>query len=365
MKYANRNREDELLGKTIAFLRFPLSVAVVLLHSSVIDSLVGGGYNGYLFVSGFFYIITQIAVPSFFFFSGFLFFHKMNGFTFCVYTQKLKKRIDTLVIPYVFWNLFVAVLYLMIQTIIPGMMSGKNKLLVDYSISDWLWMFWDTNRISPAFTAHLPLNGPLWFVRDLIVVVIGTPLVYFLIRRLHICIVIFLGLLWIGDLWVDITGFSSMCLFFFSAGAYFGIKRLSFLMVKRLDVVCLIFYLYIASVFVESLFQGKPWISYLHNVGVLLGMFSLFNICAYFINKRKLNVNLFPAGSSFFIYAFHIMPLLFMIKLLIRLIQPHSNIELIVLYFVCPLTVVYIGLEFYKLLNKYFPYFMAIITGGR
>lgn len=43
MKYANRNREDELLGKTIAFLRFPLSVAVVLLHSSVIDSLVGGG----------------------------------------------------------------------------------------------------------------------------------------------------------------------------------------------------------------------------------------------------------------------------------------------------------------------------------
>lgn len=91
---------EELQSQTISFLRFPLIVGVVMIHSyfsevviNGVDLVKNGFFPIYSTVSFLFsQIVSRVAVPLFFFISGFLFFFKINSFTSHVYLQKLKKK---------------------------------------------------------------------------------------------------------------------------------------------------------------------------------------------------------------------------------------------------------------------------------
>ena len=100
--------------KTIKWLRFPLIVLVVYIHnygspydySPIINWTSISGFDLYeiirIFISK---VISHIAVPCFFFISGYLFFSNIVFFNKQTYLSKLKKRINTLFIPYLLWNI--------------------------------------------------------------------------------------------------------------------------------------------------------------------------------------------------------------------------------------------------------------------
>ena len=107
-----RMNHDELKYKVFDWLRFPLIVFVVYIHSSgkpidfyAIDfsNPMPIDYYNLLRIS-ISHVLTHIAVPMFFFISGFLFFNKLQKWNRTVYFDKLKKRIKTLLIPFVIWN---------------------------------------------------------------------------------------------------------------------------------------------------------------------------------------------------------------------------------------------------------------------
>lgn len=87
-------------SETISYLRFPLIVLVVMIHSKfdgVVVNGVGlmhdGGFPCYSTISTLVSnIIASIAVPLFYFISGFLFFFKTAFFSFDVYCSKIKKE---------------------------------------------------------------------------------------------------------------------------------------------------------------------------------------------------------------------------------------------------------------------------------
>lgn len=149
---------EELQSKTICFLRFPLIVGIVMIHSHYTELIVEGNdlmkdanlpvYNfiSYLFSE----ILAGTAVPLFFFLSGFLFFYKTATFSRTIYEEKIKKRIRTLLVPYLFWNLAVIAILFLSQTLLPGLMSGNKKLICEYTFSDWLWSFWNMNKVNPS-----------------------------------------------------------------------------------------------------------------------------------------------------------------------------------------------------------------------
>ena len=89
------------------------------------------------------------------------------------------------------------------------------------------------------------------------------------------------------------------------------------------------------------------------------------SFAAYGIGKQKLHANPFLANSSFFIYVYHGMPLAFLIKFSVKVLQPQTDAGLIIMYLVGPLITILVGLGIYRVLTKYFPKFTAIITGGR
>ena len=92
---------EELQSKTIDFLRFPLIVGVVLIHAHITgmtikgnDVLRGNSFPVCDTISYFFSeVVARMAVPLFFFISGFLFF-----------------RLDLLLMSYYFLNIFFRVL---------------------------------------------------------------------------------------------------------------------------------------------------------------------------------------------------------------------------------------------------------------
>lgn len=363
---------EELQSQTISFLRFPLIVGVVMIHSyfsevviNGVDLVKNGFFPIYSTVSFLFsQIVSRVAVPLFFFISRFLFFFKINSFTSHVYLQKLKKKAQTILVPYIFWNLLVIAFFFMSQTFLPGLMSGKNMLIADYSISDCFWAFWNTKMINPTIAEAYPICYQFWFIRDLMVVMLFSPLIHFLLAKLHQYAVLCLGVLWFFGWGINVSGFSLMAFFFFSTGAYFSIYRKNFVATMK-PLFPTIIILYALIVIVELCFFNQTWCRYLHNIGILVGIPTAITLTAHFIYKGKWQTNPFLSGSSFFIYAYHAMPLAFVIKFLFKLLKPYSDGMLLALYVLCPTITILIGLFIYKLLKKYLPRTTALITGGR
>lgn len=364
---------EELQSKTISFLRFPLIVGVVLIHSHFdkiiingVDLMEDGSFPIYANLSYLFSeILSKVAVPLFFFISGFLFFHKIISFTAQTYLRKLKKRVKTILVPYLFWNLLVILFFFLAQTFLPSLMSGKNKLISDYGFSDWLWAFWNINMINPLEDpGAYPVCYQFWFIRDLMVVMLFSPLVYFLVKKFRCYVIIGLGILWLFNWWFNVVGFSITAFFFFSFGAYFSVHGKNFVREMK-PLLLVVAVLYGLLIVVEICFEGEVWCGYCHKLGILIGIVLAISLSAHFLMREKWHVNTFLSESSFFIYAYHAMPLVYVIKFLFKLMQPHTDDAMLMVYVFSPVFTIFIGLTLYYLLKKFLPVTTSIITGGR
>lgn len=67
----------------------------------------------------------------------------------------------------------------------------------------------------------------MWFIRDLMVVVLITPIIYYIIRKFKVWAILILCLCYVTGIWPYIHGFSITAVFFFSLGAYFSINKLN------------------------------------------------------------------------------------------------------------------------------------------
>lgn len=167
------------LSKAIGLLRFPLAALIVLKHYYTPDisakTLSGGiaEYPIYHYVGEFTKgVFPAMAVPLFFFISGYLYFNKieLNGdkcFSLTLWKHKTYSRIKSLLIPYLSWNLIVLLLYFAVQQIAGNsevMAKDGYKLIADYSLMDYGKAFYALD------STGMPIDGPLWFIRDLFIV---------------------------------------------------------------------------------------------------------------------------------------------------------------------------------------------------
>lgn len=366
MKALSNDLNNQILSKTITYLRFPLIVAVVLIHANLSIVNVSGsllaGENNFPIYDILYHIISdefaRIAVPLFFFFSGFLFFNRTN-FTLLAYYDKLKKRVHTLLVPYLFWNLLVLFAFLLLQLLLPAMTSGDNKLITDYSFSDFLAIFWNCRPDG------FPMCYQFWFIRDLMVVVVLSPLVYCFVRYLKIVGVILLGLLCCFNLWYNIPGFSSVAFFFFSFGAWFAIHKHNFVVdFKQLRIPLSILYILLVGLSTSFWYSGLFMYS-VHFAGIICGLISVVSWTAFGVERNKLVCNNFLAGSSFFVYGYHGLFIALLCKIWMKTFQPATDFVMVSGYVIIPIVVVLLGVAIYYLLHKYLPRFTGIITGGR
>lgn len=366
------------ISEVIKFLRFPLAVMVVFIHANNKDVVLQGVvydlksglcpiYESLTYIIS--ETISRCAVPCFFLISGFLFFRGVDFFSADVFKQKLKRRVKSLLIPYLIWNAITLLLFYLSQQLLPGLNSGATKAIADYSFIDWIRSFWD---LSNGF----PICSQFWFIRDLMVMVIFTPLIYFLCKKTGWFYLATIGVLWLLSAFKDIPGLSLTGLFFFSSGALLSIKKVDVLEVcTRIMIPSLIIFSVITCIEVvyrsslggggNSSNQLIQYIVYkpLYHINQLFIVSLFFSISAVLIDNGKAKCNQFLLDSNFFIFAYHVLPLALIFKILTIILKPQSDLPAIIMYFTGPVIVILVGLMLFAFLKKFFPRLTDVISG--
>ena len=183
-------------GNRLDTLKVLLTVGIVLRHATT--SGLPDATAAFSTLTQGIIALTEVCVPLFFVISGYLFFHNVpekpaGGW----FLQKYKSRFFTLVLPYLIANVIAFGCFWFAHHVTPSLMSG----FLGEQWKDPLFIFWKG-----------PVNLSLWFIRELIVVVVLSPFVYLLVRYLR-----WWGVLGLGVLWA--LKIAPAPLFFFSLGA--------------------------------------------------------------------------------------------------------------------------------------------------
>ena len=216
MKGELEKRQSEV----IAAMRFPLMVLLLFAHVlpmvSVPIEMNLSEMNIYHFISeGISHNLSRIRNPLFFFFSGFFFFRKLEEWNAGFYRSQLKKRIRSLLLPYLLWNiLMIAAIYIKNYAVTSFLSMEPGEELSSLRATPWYILFW-----------HTPANYPMWFLRDLLCMSVLAPLFYLFFRFLKGYGVLILVILYLSAWETDVAGLSMSAIMFFGAGAYMGIYK--------------------------------------------------------------------------------------------------------------------------------------------
>ena len=212
---------DKDLSKAISYLRLPLALLIIFGHSDILSFPIYSHGEIAMFeqsnicipVSFFSLVLFGSAVPLFFMISGYLFFIKNDDYNASLYKSKLEKRLTTLLVPYIIWNLLYVLFNIMVEV--------SKGVEIDYSSQ--IFSLWSM----PG--QPYPADPALWFVRDLMVCMILSPIIYYLTKRYFLFspFIIILLSLWLTNSFSDkiIPGISISSCLFFSVGAFMGIKK--------------------------------------------------------------------------------------------------------------------------------------------
>lgn len=201
-------------------LRLPMIVLVTFAHSygEVAEgfSLLTSEWDTYEFLK---LLVSQtlvkVAVPVFFIMSGYLFFANVETWNSQAYCAKMLRRLKTLLLPYLIWNLLMAI----------------KLRTFSWSI---FWVFCcpagiQTDWLGQEQLMTAPANMPLWFLRDLMVVSLLTPIIYIGVRKLGSWLMAILTIIYLSGICAFIPGLSAYAVYFFTFGAFFSIRRMDLL----------------------------------------------------------------------------------------------------------------------------------------
>lgn len=376
--------DEELQSRVLKFIRFPLACMVVFIHCKMDENLVMPSLTNLSFDSlfdvtqiMFSSILTCASVPIFFLISGFLFFLKRESPTVVFFVEKIKKRFYSLFIPYFLW-IFIIILKIIIIKVI-GCIIHDRPL---YEIFDYfehlggICIFWDCyvwgsninflGLMSPDKSA--PLLYPFWFIRDLMVVIVVSPILYILIKKLNKWFLIFLVSLYVLDLWPNIHGFSAISITFFSLGAYFSLFNKNIVNeFKKVRYVALFLYLFL---FINIFFSSNKSITdtYLYPFFVISSVVCFFNFSIYLVSRNKFNIFLNLSETTFFIYASHAIVGIWLATIILNIFFQNLVYNywlMFLLYFLKPILSIIICLCLYYLLKYCFPRVLNVLIGKK
>lgn len=369
-------------SRTISLLRFPMTLAVVIQHSmgTISTSINWDNLSGYDFYSLFKVLcsgtIALVAVPTFFFISGYLFFNKIAKMDIGVYKSKITKRFGSLVVPYVLWNILC--IPMMFAVMYGEVWSGTRaeSTINDFiNNSRWEYFLWSFTSGDAAFDnifgwhqlKQAPILSTFWFVRDLIIMSLLSPLIWWYVKKTKVWGLAFLFAIYVFRIWPHIT-LGSQALFFVF-GAYWSINGKSLTINSK--VVKYSNYALTAIVLIALvclLGNYTYWGAQLAPLFTLTGFFTLISLTSGIAVSRP--AFKFPellTSSSFFVYALHIefaLPMGFFIcKTLFR---GTANPALLTLqYIITPCVIYAICLATYICMKKICPKFLSLLNGSR
>lgn len=368
------NTESQLISR----LRFPMTLAVVAQHcmgTALIDwnTLGTKDIPGLVktLVSG---CAVQVAVPVFFFISGFLFFQGVTKMNRDSYRSKMSRRWHSLLIPYILWSLLS--IPLLALTKYGETLTGTTSMteLYDFwnhlSIKGIFWSYQDSpcafpNLFGWPLLYASPVLGPFWFVRDLIIASVLSPLVWWFVTKTKQWGLALLTMVYVLRIW-PYTAVNSQILFF-AFGAYWSMNGWSLtfqnaLWRKLSYAVALLLLIVLVRLEGNATYWGFQLMPLFTIVGTI-AVFNLWRSTGETMSRRTQ----WLAKSSFFVFALHMiftLPLgFFMTKALFR--NASGWFFTTLQYLITPCVIYAISLLIYWLMERLTPRLLSILTGNR
>lgn len=349
----DRFEQYQNLSAAIAWMRFPLIIMIVLLHSyCAIDA------HGHTFffqcVYPFGLIFGEAGVPSFFFISGFLFFYSSK-----TYFQKIRSRVHTLLIPYLFWNGLILLAYYLLGLFgHPLLVEGRS--VDDYGFVDFLRAFIDRGDWNSG--NGVPMLCPYWYIRNLMVLSFLSPFLYYGIKYFKFIILLILFIWWIT---IPNNGMIASSLLFFCLGSFFSIEQKNpIIMLRKHKMLFLSVWMVSFLVDWSHCFWFVPFALYVHRLSLILNIFMLLFVGSLLGHKQYPGRHLLDK-SAFWIYTVHY-PIIIVIEMMsARYIAGFSDMQLFTFYWFTVLFVTALCVVSYAIMHWLCPRLLSFVTGNR
>ena len=350
----NDKEYNTRLSEAITWLRFPLIFLIIMLHCYSVQRLEGSHETYFKVLYPFYNWLGETGVPGFFFISGYLFFHSKKN-----YAQKLKTRIHTLLIPYLVWNTLLVLFYIISYAVgHPQVIYGRS--LENYDFIDYLRLYWDRGAFDNG--NFVPLLCPLWYIRNLFIMCVLSPLLYYIIRYARELFLILVAIWWLTTYH---NAFIPQTILFFSLGAYFSIHDINPLefVYKHRNFFLTAFGFFALADLASHLSSGTPINLQLHRMALVFNISILLLFADYCSRHCYTNEKL--SNAAFIVFCVH-----YPIVVLIRKysISKYANVPdwiHILLYFACVIIATILSIGVYILLERYFSKTKKILSGNR
>lgn len=339
------------LSNKLKVLSFVLISMVVLLHAQIIN-LSPKGIS--VFVQRLFSgEITRIAVSFFFIISGFLFSYNIDDNNFCkLFYGKIKKRVYSLLIPYLLWSVICLATVTLMQLLNISTI-GAVKPISTYGITD----FYDEIIAKPKIAYQL------WFIRDLFIVSVISPIIYYCLRYFKELVIIAVVAVWFN--WWHIGFLSITSITFFTIGMYLAMYRKDWVYYRfksklwwLLPITWLGFCIVMVYIDYDSLL-----ILFIDKLLGILSLWVAYDLLGEYKRQKILSIE--ALSFSFIVYLIH-EPLLTLCKqIYIHIVGVDGIAISLLFYFTCPIVIITLCIFIGRSLKTYFPNIYQMLTGGR
>lgn len=331
---------DRLLSDKYRIASFIATIMVVVRHCANIQAF----FAGYdvpvalaLFESGMVFV-TDVAVPFFFFASGF-FFMRDSYYGVDSFGKMLQKKFWTLFVPFAVWNVIGALVLLIYDK------HGALGNSLCECIHNFLMSFW---------------YGPLWYVRDIMLLMLIYPIYGWTYRRWgHILLVLFI-VYWMWTRWHPgwcdlLTG--EGVIFFLLGGLFQQYQMvLSFRFSRWISLLAFALWMLMSFTFTS-------WDGVVHRVSLLIALPAAW-ISLDLMSGKTREWCLIFAPYSFLIYVTHFY-LQKTLKVGLATLFPQNAWMALFAFFFVPVVCVTFAIVLGKFWKQKFPKSYSICVGGR
>ncbi len=374
MPTLGRGGMDPALSRQIRCTTLVLSSLIVYVHARTLGHAPepGPGYGPLFgawantlqefFSNG----LARMATPLFFCFSGFLFFSRYRP-ALPDLLGKYRKRTRTLLAPYLLWSLVGLLLIMGLQCLpfAEGFVRGSDHALAQKPWYDLLYIW-----------ALDPRNYQLWFLRELMILALVSPLLYWFVLRKPTLWLLGLSALWmcqydprlhLGPLpIISIHG-----LFWYNIGAFAAIHRLP---IQRQ-----VPWAGAAAVAWVTLNALRTWMApdfriedetlaafplVVYKLAIIAGVLAVWTNYGRWLQWLERGPGLRLCGYTFFVYCLH-EPLLTLSKRALLALCGSGTLQCLVIYLLLPLAIIATCMATGAIVKATSPRLYGVLSGGR
>lgn len=350
---------DKVSSEKIKVISIIASIMVVMIHSTNVN--IGEFTNKsnisntvLEIIEGYFTLgINRVAVPLFFMVSGYLFFKNIDKhYTLSDYFLKLKSRFFSILIPFIIWSTIGLLFYFLLQSI-PGFgyTFNNDRLIREMNLYEVIYTI-----------IFNPIPYQLWFVRELFIYVIISPVIWILIKYMKKISLLIFFIMWFFN--INIHFIDKRGVLFFMLGSYMAIysKKIFSRFNYKIEKIVLFIYL-ILPIFKLLSLDNVLLSNFLDNFIVICGLLSIGYIYDNLLVKIK-EVALKFAYLSFLIFLMH-EPILSCFRIVLTKISNNNTIFLLLSYFLSTVMTVVLICIIMGIIERKAKFLYKILSGGR